>query len=135
MVEPVAKILNKLADNTLLAEHFHNLEHEVGGGDAFIELAGQFEADHFRDQHGDRLTKHRGFRLDTTDAPAQNRQAIDHGGVAVCADACVGVSHLHLLVAAILFGAGPNGLCQIFQVHLVTDACSRRHNAEIVKGL
>ena len=49
-------------------------QHKVGRGYAFIQLAGQLEADDFRDQHGNRLAKHGRFRLDAADAPAQARK-------------------------------------------------------------
>jgi hypothetical protein len=108
---------DELADNALLAQHLHDGQHQVGGGDAFLECAGQAEADDFRQQHGDRLAEHGGFGLDAADAPAENAQAVDHGGVAVGADAGVGIGHD--LVAFIL---GPDGLAEIFEVDLVADA-------------
>jgi hypothetical protein len=66
-------------------------EHQVGGGDAFLQLAGQLEADDFGDQHRDRLAEHRRLRLDAADAPAEHAEAVDHRGVAVGADAGVGI--------------------------------------------
>jgi hypothetical protein len=71
-VEPVAVEFDELAHHALLAQHLHDLQHEVGAGRAFDHLAGQLEADDFRDQHGDRLTQHRGLGLDPADAPAED---------------------------------------------------------------
>ena len=82
---------DELADHALLAQHLGDGQHEIGGGDAFAQLAGQLEADDFGDQHGDRLAEHGRFRLDAADAPAQHREAVDHGGVAVGADQRVGI--------------------------------------------
>ena len=62
------------------AEEFDD-EHEVGGGDAFLELAGQLEADDLGQQHGNRLAEHGGFRLDAADTPAENAEAVDHRGM------------------------------------------------------
>ena len=61
-------------------------QYEVGRCRAFLELAGQFEADDVRDQHRDGLAQHRGFGLDTADAPAEHAEAVDHRRVRVGAD-------------------------------------------------
>jgi len=135
VVEAVAEIFDELANHTALAEHFNNLEHEVSRRHTFRHFAGQFEANDFRDHHRDRLAEHGSFRLNAADTPTKNRQAIDHGGVAVCAHAGVRVGHFNCLGRTVFFSAGPNSLGQIFQVHLVTDTGSRRHNAEIIKCL
>jgi hypothetical protein len=77
----------------MLAQHVGRGQHEVGRGHAFLEAAGELEADHFGDQHRDGLTQHRGFGLDAAHAPAQHAKAVDHGGVAVGADAGVGIGN------------------------------------------
>ena len=127
-VQPLAEELDELADHAVLAKHVGDRQHQVGGGHALGQLAGQLEADDLRDQHGNRLAEHRGLGLDAAHAPAQNRQAVDHGGVAVRADKGVrhGVFHA-------VFFLGPDRLTQIFQIHLVTDAGARRHDAEILE--
>jgi hypothetical protein len=129
-IEAGAEEFDELADNALLAQHLRDGQHQVGGGDAFLDLAGQAEADDFRQQHGDRLAEHGGFGLDAADAPAENAQAVDHGGVAVGADAGVGIGDD--LVAFIL---GPDGLAEIFEVDLVADAGAGRHHAEVLERL
>ena len=52
-----------------------------------LSLPVEAEADHLRDQHGDRLAEHRRLGLDAADAPAEHAEPVDHGGVAVGADA------------------------------------------------
>ena len=78
------------------------------------------------------MTQHGGFRLNATHTPAKNGQAIDHGGVRVSADQCVGIGVGDSL-ALHLVGAGPHGLGQVFEIHLMADAGTRRHDAEIVE--
>ncbi len=128
--EAFAEELDELADNALLAQHLRDGEHEICCGHAFFDLAGQAEADDFRQQHGNRLAEHRSFRFDAANTPAKNAKAIDHGGVGIGADAGVRISNGH----AVLF-LGPNGLCQIFEVHLMADACARRNDAEVLECL
>ena len=110
------------------AQHLRDGKDEVGRGRAFRQLAGEPEADDFRDQHRDRLAEHGGFGLDAADAPAEHGKAVDHRGVAVRADAGVREGD----DVAILF-LGPDGLGQVFEVDLVADAGAGRHDAEIVE--
>ena len=91
MVEAVAVVFDELLHHAALAQHLRAGEHEVGGGHAFLELALEAEADHLGDHHGHRLSQHGGFRLDAAHAPAEHAQRVDHGGVAVGADAGVGI--------------------------------------------
>ena len=88
---PGAVELDELADHAVLAQHLGDGEHQVGGGGALGQLAGELEADDPRDQHRDRLAEHRGLGLDAADAPAEHAEAVDHRGVRVGADAGVGV--------------------------------------------
>ena len=128
---------DEFADDALLAQHLGDGQHEVGSRDAFLQLAGQLEADDFRQQHGQRLAEHAGLGLDAADAPAQNRQAVDHGGVRVGADQRIRIGDLNRggLAARrlILLLAGPDGLRQVLEVDLVADAGARRHDAEVVE--
>ncbi len=41
VVEAGAEELDELADHAALAQHLRDGEHEVGGGDAFLQLAGR----------------------------------------------------------------------------------------------
>ena len=128
MVEAVAVVFDEFLHHAALAQHLRAGEHEVGGGHAFLQAALEAEADHLGDDHGDRLSQHGGLGFDAAHAPAEHAQRVDHGGVAVRADARVGVG---LRGPAVL---GPHGLCQVFEVDLVTDAGAWRHHAEIVEG-
>src|SRR3546814_3846906 len=73
-VEAGAIIFDEAADDALGAQHLGRGQHQVGRGDAFLQLAGEFEADDFGDQHADRLAEHRGLRLDPADAPARSEE-------------------------------------------------------------
>ncbi len=117
VVEAGAVEFHELADHALLAQHLGDAQHKVGRGDAFIQLAGQLEADDFRNQHGNRLAEHGRFRLDAADAPAQNGKAIDHGGVGISAHQRVRIGD-----GFAVFFLDPDRLGQIFEVHLMADA-------------
>ena len=93
--------LDELADHAALAQHLRHGQHEVGRGHAFLELAGELEADHLGQKHRVGLAEHRGFRLDAADAPAEHRKAVDHGGVRVGADQRVGIGDLDGLLLAV----------------------------------
>ncbi len=122
--DALAVELDELADDAVLAQHLGDGEHQVGGGGAGLQLAGQLEADDARDQHGDRLAEHGGLGLDAADAPAEDAEAVDHGGVRVGADQGVRVG----LAAADHDRAG-----QVLDVHLVDDAGARRDDLELVE--
>ena len=123
-------IFDKPPDHAVFAQHVGCGQHEVGRGHAFLQFADELEPDHFGDQHRHRLAQHCGLGLDPADAPAQHTQAIDHRGVAVGADAGVGIGHCH----AVLIGAGPHRLRDVFQIDLVADTGARRHGVEIVEA-
>ena len=127
---PGAEELDELADDFLLAEDFGHGEHEVGGRRAGAELAREFHADDFRQQHVDRLPEHHAFGLDAADAPTDDAQAVDHRGVAIGADERIGERDRAGVVLA-----EEHDLGQVFEIHLVDDAGARRHDAEIVERL
>ena len=87
------------------------------------------EADHFGDQHADRLAEHRRLGLDPADPPAEHAEAVDHGRMAVGPDQGVGIGDR----LAVLVFAGPDALRDIFEIDLVADAGARRHHLEIVE--
>ncbi len=133
-VEARTEELDELADDAELAQHLRDGEHEVGGGDAFLELALELEADDFRQQHRHRLAEHRGFRLDAADAPAEHGEAVDHGGVRIGADQRVGIGDFEragLAADGHLFLLRPDGLGEIFKIDLMADAGARRHDGEV----
>ncbi len=132
--EARTEIFDEFADHAALAQHLRHGEHEIGRGDAFLELAVELHADHFRQQHRIGLAKHGGFRLDAADAPAEHGEAVDHGGVRIGADQRVGIGELGgdgLAGEPGLGLRGPHGLRQIFEIDLVADAGAGRHDAEI----
>ena len=123
-----AEEFDELADNALLAQHLDNRQHEVCCSCTFSHLAGQLESDNFRDEHRDRLAKHGSFSLDTANAPTQHGEAVDHGRVAVCADAGVRISN-----GFAIFLFRPDRLSEIFEVYLVANAGARRDHSEILE--
>ena len=132
--EAGAEEFDELADHAALAQHLRDGEHEVGRRHAFLELAGELDADHLGQNHRIGLAEHRGFRLDAADAPTEHGEAVHHRGVRVGADQGVGIGDLHRLLFAVnLDGAGrsPDGLREVFQIDLMADAGARRHDAEI----
>ena len=90
----------------------------------------ELEADDFGNQHGEGLAEHGGFGLDPADAPAEDAEAIDHGGVRVGADERIGVG-LHPAAG----GHAANHASEIFEIDLMADAGVRRNNFEILKSL
>ena len=128
MVEPLAAVLDELLHHAVFSQHLRAGQHEVGGGHPLLEPALEAEADHLGDHHRHRLAQHGGLGLDAAHAPAEHAQRVDHGGMAVGADAGIGESlggPVRLL--------GPHGLREILEVDLVADAGARRHDAEIVE--
>ena len=86
-----AEELDELADDLLLAQHLGDRQHEIGRGDAFVELALELDADDVGREEVHRLAQHAGFGLDAAHAPADDADAVDHRRVAVGADERVGV--------------------------------------------
>ena len=121
---------DEAADHALGAQHLGDGEHQIGGGDPFLERAGQLEADHFGDQHRDRLAEHRRLRLDPADAPAEHAEAVDHRRVAVGADQRVGIGDRRRRPASV---DAPDAAGDIFEIDLVADAGAGRHDLEIVE--
>ncbi len=89
----------------------------------------QLEADDLWNQHGDRLTEHRGFCFDTADAPTKNAQAVDHGGVRVGAHQGVGVG-LWAFTASIF----KDNSREVLEVHLVHDTGVGGDHFEVFKS-
>ena len=88
--EAITAELDVAADDAVLAQALGDGEDKVGGGDARVERAAEFEANHDRLAHRERLTEHRGLGLDAADAPAEHAERIDHRRVRVGADERVG---------------------------------------------
>ena len=84
------------------------------------------DADDFRDEEGDGLAEHAGFRFDAADAPADHAESIDHGGVGIRADEGVGV------VDSVFF---KHAFGKVFEIDLMDDADARGHDLEGIEGL
>ena len=72
------------------------------------------------------MAQHAGFRLNATYAPANNANAVDHGGVRIGTDQGVGIVKAVFVMHATR---------QVLQVDLVHDAKARWHNAKSVERL
>ena len=124
-----AEILDKLADNAVLAQHLGDGEDQVGGGGALAQASGELHAHDQRDQHGDGLSQHGGLGFNAADAPAEHAQSVDHGGVRVGAHQRVGISR-----ALATFFVYEDNARQVFQVDLVDDAGIGRHDGQIAES-
>ena len=122
----LAEVLDELVDHVGLAQQFGDGEHEVGGGDAGIELPGHVHADHVGLEEVVRLAEHRSFGFDAADAPGEHADRIHHRGVRVGADRGVGIIDSVLL---------PDAARQVLEVNLVADAVARGHHADAGEGL
>ncbi len=121
-----AEKLDEFAHHFLLTQHFRDRQHQVGGGDAFAQLALKIDPDHIGRQKIDWLSQHSGLGFDAADAPGNHADAIDHGGVRIGADQRVGIIDTAFFMHATR---------EVFEVYLVHDAHARRHDLERVEGL
>ena len=118
--------LDELADDFGLAQHLSHGQHEIGRRDAFVELTAQMHADDVRREEIDGLSQHRRFGFDTTDAPADHAQAVDHRRMRIRSHQTVRV------VDAVSF---PNAFRQVLEIHLVANSNARRNNAKAIECL
>ena len=128
LVETRSEELDEFSDHALLAQHLGHGKHQIGCRRAFLQLITQPHTHYLGDQHRYRLPQHGGLGFDSTDAPAQHTQAIDHGGVRVGAHQRVGIRHR---MATLALGADKHDARQVLQIHLVTNTRVRRHDREI----
>ena len=122
----VSEVLDELPDDARRAQDLRHGEDEVGRSRPLRQRAAELEAHDLRDQHRDRLTEHRRFRLDAAHAPAEHAEAVDHRRVRIRADERVGED---LAVARL------DDACEELEVHLVDDPRVRRHDLEVVERL
>ena len=125
-----AEELDKLADHTLGPQNLRDRQHQIRRRRSFRNAPDEFESDHFRGEHVDRLAEHHGFGLDPADAPTDHAQPVDHCRVAVRADQAVRKRHRRARLVARQHHPG-----QILEIHLVHDPRRRRDHAEVVEGL
>jgi hypothetical protein len=128
--QPIPVELDELVDHAERAQQLGHAEHQVRGGRAFPQTAGQPKPHHLRHGHVQGLPQHGGLGLDAADTPAQHAEAVDHRRMAVGADEGVGQSH------GAATGVPPqHNLGQVFEVDLVHDAGGRRHDAKVLEGV
>ena len=127
---PLAVVLHELADDALLPEHVDHGQHEVGGVYALPELPGQLEPDHVGQLHVAGLADHGGLGLDPADAPSEDAESVDLGGVGVRSEAGVRICDLNAVRFLDVHEGG-----QVLQVDLVADPVSRGHGAEVLQAL
>ena len=126
--QPVAEVLDELADDTGGAEDLRHREHEVGRGRSLGQLAGKPEADDARDEHRDRLAEEHGLGLDPAHAPAEHAEPVDHRRVRVGPDERVRERERAAVLVARLDHAR-----EVLEVDLVDDAGVGRDDAEVVE--
>ena len=110
----------------MLAQAFGDRQHQVGRGDAFLQLARQLEADDVGNQHRGGLAEHRGLGLDAADAPPHHAQPVHHRRVRVGAEEGVG-EDVGLPVDVL----AADDAREVLDIDLVDDARARRHDAEV----
>src|SRR5699024_5763127 len=113
MVKPVAEDFDEFSDDSVFSQGFGNIQHQVGGGGSHGQFPGELEPNDLRHDKINGLPQESGFGLDPADAPTDDANPVDHGGVAVGSDEGIGK---YLPVA---FGH-PFG--EVFQIHLVADS-------------
>ena len=113
----------------MFTQHLRDGEDDVRRGRAGGDLAGEFETDDARDQHGNWLAEHGCLGFNTTDTPAEYAQTVDHRGVGIGADAGIRVGERVFAVLACEHGAR-----EVFDVDLVDDTGARWDDAEVFKG-
>ena len=118
---PGAVEFDEFSDDAFLAQHLRDGENQIGGRGAFGQAAVKLEADDRGNQHRERLAEHGRFRFDAADAPAENAEAVDHGGVRIGADQRIGERDPR---AVLLFAE--DHAREIFEIHLMADAGVRR---------
>ncbi|MNF35247.1 hypothetical protein D3C84_161100 [compost metagenome] len=121
-----AEELQPCTDDFLFAQVFGQRQHHVGGGDARLQLAGQFDANAFRQTHPRCAAEHHAFGFETTDTDGDHAQRIDVRGVAVGTDAGIREGHAvtHL-----------DHRRHFLQVDLVHDAVARRDHVDVLERL
>ncbi len=117
--------LDEFPDHPFFAQQTGDRQRQIRGGNAGLERAGEFKADHFRRQNRNRLAEHRRLGFDPSDAPAQHAHAVDRRRVAVRSDERVGIGD-----SVLKRYAGR----QIFHINLMADAQTGRKYAQFFKS-
>src|SRR5699024_6009176 len=118
----IAVELYELLDYAVLTQHLGNGQDHVGCGNASWNIAGELEANNLWNQHGNWLTEHCSLSLDAANAPAQNAQAVFHGGVGVGTNTGIWVSQAVVV---------EDYASEVLNVYLVNNTGSWRNNLEV----
>ncbi len=129
MVQTITEKLYEFTDHAVLAQHFHNDQYQVGSRSTLGQFARQFEADDLWYQHRHRLAKHGGFCFDAADTPAEYAKTVNHGGMRVGTNQCIGVSLTDAIVLHV-----EHDTAQVLEVNLMNDAGIRWYHFEIGEG-
>ena len=107
-----------------LTQVFGQRQHDIGGGDPRLALAGEFDADDFWQTHPRRATQHHVLGLKAADADGDHAQRIDVRRVAVGAHAGIGEGHAiqHL-----------DHRRHLLQIDLMHDAVAGRDHVDVVE--
>ncbi len=89
-VRPLAEELDVGAHHALLAQELGQGQDDVGGGDAGLALAGQFDTDDVGQAHHRRVAEHHGLGFQAANADGDHAQGVHVRRVGVGADAGVG---------------------------------------------
>ena len=119
-----AKELHIRANYALFAQKLSQRQHDVGGGDAGLALAGELDAHDIRQAHHRRMAQHHGFGFQAAHADGDHAQRVHVRGVAVSAHAGVREGHA---VARL------NHRGHFFQIDLVHDAVAGRDHVHILE--
>ncbi len=125
------EVLDELVHHLVTPQRLRDGQDDIRGGDAGPRAAGEPAPDDLRHQHRDRFAQRAGAALEAADAPAEDAEAVDHGGVAVHAEDRVRVGARPRAARV----ARPHHPREVLEIDLVTDAVARRHDAQVVEGL
>ncbi len=90
----------------------------------------ELEADHLGGQHVKGLAQDGRLGLDASHAPADDSEAVDHGGVGIGANQAIWEGYR----ASIVRAQGDDG-GKVFQIDLMDDACRWRYHTELMEGV
>lgn len=83
------------------------------------------ESDNLRKDHGNSLTEHDSFSLNSANAPSGNTETVDHGSVRVSSNHRVGIQ--------VSISVEDNG-SKVLEIDLMDDTTAGWDNFEIVKS-
>mmetsp|Transcript_47504 Transcript_47504/g.93684 ORF Transcript_47504/g.93684 Transcript_47504/m.93684 type:complete len:304 (-) Transcript_47504:651-1562(-) len=117
--------LNKLSNNPPLSEHCGAGEHQISCGGVLGKGAGELETDDFGKDHRNRLAEHNGLRLNPAHTPTDDSEAVNHGGMGVCANDRVGIQNALVILH--------HHTRKVFKVHLMHNTRSWRNDQHVVE--